>query len=51
MPKTNLESAKHSKEDITDQARITPDDKLRAAETWRRVAPQKFKDILDATKK
>ncbi len=46
MPK--LESAHLTSKELSKESEITPDDKLRAAEHWRRVAKQKFKDILDA---
>lgn len=49
MASKKHESSKQTPAERDHQSTITPDDKLRAAETWRKVAPTKFKDILDAT--
>ncbi len=49
MPKNKLEGAKLNSKEITEESKIAPDDILRAAEEWRKVAPSKFRDILDAT--
>lgn len=43
-----LEREPLTAEERDQQSQITPDDKLRAAEEWRRAAPSDLKKILDA---